>query len=127
MPGSAPLLYGNDIEGTKGVTLAARLIADTGLPILLEAPHFRSLVRVLVADLDVSSSYPNGEAALNISKENTVAELISMEGVSEEDLRMQVLNFSAGANNAVEFATTLFNFPTPEELSELFDKERTVA
>lgn len=51
----------------------------------------------------------------NISRETTHLELIDIEGVSEFDRRMQGINLSSGATNAVEFCTTLFGLPTPAE------------
>lgn len=61
--------------------------------------------------LDVSASYPNGEAVFNISKETTKKELCSIEGVSEAVRRAQGINLSGGATNAVEVATGLLKVP----------------
>ena len=74
--------------------------------------------------LDVSASYPWGEACLNISKKTTHLELIDIEGISEHVRRMQGINLSAGATNAVEFCTALFGLPTPVEWEEAFLADR---
>ena len=74
--------------------------------------------------LDVSASYPWGEACLNISKKTTHLELIDIEGISEHVRRMQGINFSGGATNAVEFCTQLFGLPTPVEWEEAFLADR---
>ena len=69
--------------------LKAALVADNGLKIIEELPETASSVFTHVADLDVSASYPNGEIALNTSKETTVREPISFGDVPEEVFRMQ--------------------------------------
>lgn len=74
--------------------------------------------------LDVSASYPWGEACLNISKKTTHLELIDIEGITEQVRRMQGINLSAGATNAVEFCTALFGLPTPVEWEEAFLADR---
>lgn len=94
------------------VMLPAHLVADNGLKIIEEYPNVRSNIRLHVGDLDVSASYPNGECVFNISKETTKKELISIDGVSEHTRRMQGINLSGGATNAVEFTTGMFKMPT---------------
>lgn len=74
--------------------------------------------------LDVSASYPWGEACLNISKKTTHLELIDIEGISEHVRRMQGINLSGGATNAVEFCTAMFGLPTPVEWEEAFLADR---
>lgn len=71
----------------------------------------------------MSASYPYGEAVFNISRETTHLELIDIEGISEHDRRMQGINLSAGATNAVEFSTTLFGLPTPAQWLEAFQAD----
>ena len=59
----------------------------------------------------------------NISRETTHLELIDIEGVSEFDRRMQGINLSSGATNAVEFCTTLFGLPTPAQWLDAFQAD----
>lgn len=74
--------------------------------------------------LDVTASYPNGGATLNISKETTVNEIGRIEGIDEYTQRMQNINLiTAGHVNAVEYCTSMFNFPTMFELLDEFEKE----
>lgn len=76
--------------------------------------------------LDVSASYPWGQACLNISRRTTRCELIDIEGITEYDRRMQGINMSGGATNAVEFCTTMFGLPTPVEWLESFTADLNI-
>lgn len=105
------------------VMLPAHQVADNGLRIIKDAPHLATNIRLHVGDLDVSASYPYGEAVFNISRETTHLELIDIEGVSEFDRRMQGINLSSGATNAVEFCTTLFGLPTPAQWLDAFQAD----
>lgn len=93
------------------VMLPAHLVADNGLRLVTEYPEISSNIRLHIGDLDVSASYPNGESVFNISKETTKKELLTIEGVSESVRRMQGINLSGGATNAVEFCTGMFHMP----------------
>lgn len=111
-----------DLEGWI-VTLPAHLVLDNGLQIIKENYLQVTNIRAHVGDLDVSASYPNGEAVFNISKETTHKELIEIDGISEYDTRMQGLNLSAGHVNAVEICTTFFGLPQMDAMLEAFEKE----
>lgn len=79
--------------------------------------------------LDVSASYPNGGAVFNISKETTKKEMGRIKGIDEYTQRMQGINLiSGGHNNAVEYCTNMFNFPSLPFMLEAFEKSlaRTV-
>lgn len=102
------------------VTLPAHLVLDNGLQVLDDYKCLRGNIRAHVADLDVSASYPNGGSVFNISKETTHKELCKIKGVSEATQRSQGINLSAGATNAVEFCTELFNVPSMETLLAAF-------
>ncbi len=66
---------------------------------------------------------PNGGAALNISKETTKKEIISVEGVSDRLVRMSGINMSSGFTNATEIATCLFGLPQLDEVLDAFLQE----
>lgn len=95
-----------------------------GLALIEDNPLLRTNIFTHVADLDVSSSYPNNGAALNISKQTTRTEMIGVVGVPTETARLQGLNLSGGQTNAVEFMTTMFKMPTKKELLELYDAQQ---
>lgn len=105
------------------VTLPAELIQDNGLQVILEDPSLRTNIRTHTGDLDVSASYPNGECTLNISKETTRKEIISVEGVDDEVMRMQGINLSGSQTNAAEFCQTVFNCPHFFDLLAIFERE----
>jgi hypothetical protein len=102
------------------VTLPAHLVADNGLCAIAENEYLRTNIRGHVGDLDVSASYPNGECVFNISKETTLKELCKIQGVSERTQRLQGINLSGGATNAVEFACEMFGMPTLDQWLEAF-------
>jgi hypothetical protein len=105
------------------VMLPAHLVDDNGLKLILEYPEIASNIRIHIGDLDVSASYPNGESVFNISKETTKKELIEIEGVSESVRRMQGINLSGGATNAVEFCTGMFKLPQMTQWLEAYNRK----
>lgn len=105
------------------IMLPAHLLADNGLQCIMENPRMRTALRRNVADLDVSASYPNGGAVMNMARNTTVKELISIEGVSDYTRRMQGINLSGGATNAVEICCNLFAMPTLVEMADAFAQE----
>jgi len=109
------------------ITLPAHLVADNGLLCILENKHMRTNIRTHTADLDVAGSYPNGGSVFNISKETTHMELCKINGVTEEMRRMQGINLSGGATNAVEFACGMYHLPTMEKLLKTFREEITMS
>lgn len=106
------------------VTLPAHLVADNGLKLIEEYPELRTNIRVHVADLDVSASYPNGEVVFNIGKGTTKKELCSIHGVSEQLQRAQGINLSAGHTNAVEFCVDLYKLPQMETWLQAFRQKQ---
>jgi hypothetical protein len=106
------------------VTLPAHLVADNGLQLIEEYPTLRTNIRVHVADLDVSASYPNGEVVFNIGKCTTKKELCSIEGVPEQLQRAQGINLSAGHTNAVEFCVDLYKLPEMDTWLRAFQQSR---
>lgn len=107
------------------ITLAAALIADNGLAIIEEYPDLRTRLRAFVGDLDVSASYPWGQAVFNISKETTKKEFVSIEGIDDYSFRMATINLSGGQTNAIEFCTSMLNFPQLTNLLERYNASRT--
>ena len=106
------------------ITLAAHLNSRPGLKIVENAINLYTNIYILVYDLDVSSSYPNGIAVMNMSKMTTVAEIIGIEGEDDEFiLRYQGMNLSSGHVNAIEFCSTVFGLPTAAEFSEIYRRE----
>lgn len=107
------------------VTLSSHLVVDNGLPILRELPNVRSSYRAHVADLDVSSSYPNTEDFLNISKETTWRELSKIDGVSDAAYRRCGINMTGGITNAVEICSELYRAASFDDLLNGFMADTT--
>ena len=70
--------------------------------------------------LDVAGAYPTGEIVFNVSKQTTSKELISVAGIDEQTVRMQTINFSAGATNAAEFCQVMYGMPAFPDLLKHF-------
>lgn len=108
------------------MTLAAHLIRRNGIPVIHGSMDVYTNAFILVYDLDVSSSYPNTGAALNVSKMTTIAEMICSEGMDTMHLRLQGMNLNSGHVNAIEFTTELFGAPKAMEWLEMFDRDHPV-
>ena len=106
------------------VTLPAHLTAANGLPILAEVPGFKTLIRAHVADLDVSSSYPNTEDILNISKETTLRELCQLRDIDIRVQREAGINLTGGHVNAVEICNNLLQFPDMDTVLKAYQATR---
>lgn len=96
---------------------------DNGLKCIEEYPDLSTNIHVQTGDLDVSASYPNGGAVLNVSKETTRREMGKILGIDEYTQRLQGINLATGGHvNAVEYCTTMFNFPQMTEMLAEFNK-----
>lgn len=120
--------FDEDTVDLKGwiVTLPAELIHDNGLQLILEDAGLRTNIRMHVGDLDVAGSYPTGECTMNISKETTVKELVEVEGIPDETMRMQGINLSGAQSNAAEFCQTIFKCPQFFDLLDMFERDLAV-
>lgn len=102
--------------------LPQSLLVNDGLEIFEDAPHLKTNMRGLVSDMDSVSSYPSATNAANVSKETTVNEIISMEGVNEEVFRQQNLGICLGDANLLEYFNVMFDMPSLESVSEMIDR-----
>ena len=109
------------------VTLPAHLTVANGLACMPEVPGFRTLIRAHVADLDVSSSYPNTEDILNISKETTLRELCKIKGIPEFVQREAGINLTGGHVNAVEICNNILQFPDMNVVLKQYQIDRASA
>lgn len=107
--------------------LQSYLVDDNGICAVKENPTMRTNIRIGAVDLDVEGSYPNGGVCLNISKETTKKEIISVQGVDEHTRRMCTINLSAGHVNALEICTNLLGMPTLDQMLESFTQSTALS
>lgn len=92
-----------------------------GLPLIKEDSTIRTNIRFFVFDSDEVSAYPSATMVLNVSKETTLRELISIDGKEEDVFRIQNLNFVIGYSNSLEYVVNMFDAPKPQDLLNIFD------
>ena len=68
------------------------------------------------------SSYPSDTIAANVSKDTTRKELLSIDGMELEDYRLKNINIFFGNVNSIDYCTSMFNFPTIEEILQEVSK-----
>lgn len=73
--------------------------------------------------LDVAGSYPNGQCAMNSSKETTKREVCEIIGIDDEIRRKQGLNLSGGQTNAAEFCQAILAYPVFDDLLNEFIRD----
>lgn len=54
--------------------------------------------------------------AANVSKDTTARQVLEIMGIEKEEFKLQNINLMFGKVNAIEYCTTMFNFPTPLEI-----------
>lgn len=96
---------------------------DSGMYLFEDAPNIRSKVYRYLADLDISSTYPNAEDVLNISKETTAYETCKFQGFTEAEQRYFSLTLTTGKSSALELGIRYLGLPSPQQLLEQFDKD----
>lgn len=97
-------------------TLPTNSLEYTGIRCIDELPDLPTKVYVFCADLDVKSSYPTTGIFANISRETTVLELSSIEGVLEHTRYLVGLNMMGGNVNAVSFCRRVYKMPSLETI-----------
>jgi hypothetical protein len=106
------------------VTLPTHLVENNGIRMLKELPDVRSMVRKGVSDADITSTYPNGEIIMNLSKETTMMELGRIKGVEKDRQRLIGINLTGGPANAIEILTEVTGAPNPIQMLELYREHR---
>jgi hypothetical protein len=99
------------------VTLPAHLTV-LGLQCIVEDPNIRTGVRCYVYDSDAVGAYPTASSVSNVSKETTLYEICSIEGIDEVIFRKQNMDFLLGHTNALDYTTTMLNLPRLDFLLE---------
>lgn len=111
---------------TKGhiITLEPHLTVAKGMQVFKDYPELKTYVYSHAGDLDVKGSYPYGQWVFNMSRATTVRELIEIHGVRDHVRRIQGLNLSGGASNALEFCSEIFDMTTLANLSKIYLEEK---
>lgn len=105
------------------VTLASHLMDDTGYQTIEEMPEYATKIFRLVADLDITGTYPNEQVILNIGRETTAKEVCKIQGLSERAQRAFGINLTGGYVNAVELCCVAMQAPTMDRLLKDFRAE----
>lgn len=97
-------------------TLPSHNVADEGLKIIEEMPETHTSTFAMVADLDISSTYPTEQVILNISKETTLDEVCEIVGIPDSTRRSVGINLTGGFVNASEICGRLYKAPSFDTL-----------
>lgn len=106
------------------ITLRADLLVEPGTNLMEDASGLFTNIHEDNADIDVTSSYPKSNLAMNTSRETLVKELISIEGISEQDRRECGINMSGGFINSVEISTKLFDVPQMSDMLKAYRSKK---
>jgi hypothetical protein len=105
------------------VTFPSHNVVDSGLFLFSDMPEVQSLVHMFNADADVETTYPTAEIIQNLSKETTMNEPCSIQGVGRERQRLASVNLTGGRVNAVEIIQSVCGWPTFDEWVEQAKKD----
>lgn len=105
-------------------TLPTHSVVANGICLLKELPNVRSLIRMYVSDADIESTYPNGEIAMNLSKETTMGEMCRVQGVTPARHRILGVNLTGGPVNSIEIMTEITGLPSQFKMLELYQQRR---
>jgi hypothetical protein len=105
------------------VTLANELADESGIALFEELPYLLSRVAIAVADIDITSGYPNAQFIGNISKSTTLAEVCRIKGLTKADIKRLAVDLMACPANAIQIGADILKMPTPEEWVEMYDQD----
>nr|DAS75669.1 MAG TPA: DNA POLYMERASE [Caudoviricetes sp.] len=95
------------------VALATERLIDNGLDVVEEIPGLPTKVHAHSGDIDITSGYPNIEITCNVSKDTTMHEVNSIQGLTNHQQRYIGLNMLGGKVNSLEFAEVVYKLPDP--------------
>jgi hypothetical protein len=105
------------------VMLPTYRIVDNGLRVVEENKDLATYVHGYTYDADVSSAYPSATRACNVSKDTTHREIRDIVGIDKSIFKRQNINLMYGPTNAVEYCTTMFNFPDLVKLEKIIKEK----
>ena len=105
------------------VTLPLHMNVNNGLRAIKEYPSLNTNIMTHVFDSDAVSSYPIDTMVLNVSKATTVRELIDIEGIPMDSIKLNNINLMSGSANSIPYCINMFNMPNHKELLELYENK----
>ena len=102
--------------------LPSTRVKNNGMTFLTEGELLATSFRGNTFDADQSAGYPSDGQVSNASKDTTMRELLKVDGHNKEDFKKQNINLFFGPVNHLEYAQTLFNFPSVYKVDELIQK-----
>ncbi|CAH0448059.1 DNA polymerase [Vibrio phage vB_VpaM_sm033] len=103
------------------VTLANELADESGIALYRELPDLLTRAAVGVADIDITSGYPNAQFIANVSKSTTLAEVCSISGLNKNQIKQLSVDLMATPANAYEICTRVLKMPHFEDVLALYD------
>lgn len=105
------------------MTLPSFIIEDSKFSPIQDLRSPWSLMYLHVSDLDISSTYPAVQVALNISKSTCMREVVKVEGLNEYKKRKFFLNLLSGISSSMEVCNIGFGYPTATDALDIYQKE----
>ncbi|UKZ10897.1 DNA polymerase [Vibrio phage C-ZP2022] len=104
------------------VTLANELADESGIALYKELPNLLTRAAVGVADIDITSGYPNAQFIANVSKSTTLAEVCSISGLNRNQIKQLSVDLMACPANAYEICTRVLEMPEFDEVVAMYDE-----
>jgi len=105
------------------LTLSNNLHHQKGVKVLEDMPDADTNLYTNIFTVDITSGYPNGTRAMNVSKETTLTEVCRLDNVnvSYDTWRYQNMNLFAGHITSIDYVVNMFKWPSLSELDKLID------
>ena len=111
------------------VTLANELTHEIGANIFdpEHAGDLQSRIATHIYDIDISSGYPSGQWALNVSRGTTLVEVCKIVGQTEHELRRLAVNMTCVPANSIDIGRTFLGLPNINEVLSEFGLDKELA
>lgn len=108
------------IPKVGGTVLPPYLTKNTGLHVIQQRPSVETRINTWIKDVDVGSAYPNGMAALNISKETKLATVVNVGDKPYAAIEPLFGGVASPIENCCILGPEHFNLPTCTEMLKLY-------
>lgn len=102
--------------------LSSTKVKNNGMKFITELGDIQTMFRGNVYDNDQSAGYPSDGIVSNASKDTTMRELLKIGDIPKEDFKKQNINLFFGPSAHLEYAQTMFNFPSLFKVDTLIQK-----